>query len=185
MTFISNLNKEKKDLEARIAGLKEKISKAPGGTLYAYKRGSVFEYYYKSGENPNDKPVYVHHKDLKNYTEIARRMYDTELVKDLEKELDIVNKTICLHTAEKSADNFLKKHVGIGQLILPTFSNRSEVFLQWKNTPYKRNMKHPENIKHKTIVEGLPHLQPRDCPDTTFRKIGSQSQKDSPYMNKP
>ena len=93
----------------------------------------------------------------KNYDEayrIAAQMLAQKRYDQLISEKKLIRKLLAFKEQESAADQYLKKHPGIGKLFADN-NVKSESLADWKNQAYPRNMNHPENLKYTTVVPGL------------------------------
>ena len=156
MDNLTTLQKQREFIERQIIELEGIIKNLPDESICARKSKNG-EYFYTrkivlpSGEK---KEVFVKKDNVKEVALAAQKKYDENKLRDLYVRKDLLTDMIKLQSMESFADNYLKKHPGIAQLLINREYDNERVN-QWKNADYRRSWKYPENIKYSTVIPEL------------------------------
>ena len=139
------LEKSKK-LEERIKEIQFQLQKMPAGKLICSHTGP----YCKWEKSDGHEKVYIKKKDKALAENLAVKKYLLSLLDDLNHEKIAIDMYLRHHSNyEPKAEKLLTESSEIQQLLSPYFSPMSKELDEWMKSPYERNEKHPENLKHK------------------------------------
>ncbi len=135
--------------------MEEIINAAPQGFLSVRKRKYSFEYS-KTIRLPNGsfKEVFLkkEHPDIKP---LAEKAYAEKELADLRREEKFVAREIRFLSEERKAPAFLISHPGIQRLLSPALQSLPDYAREWSSKSYRKNQKYPEQLKYKTVIDGL------------------------------
>ena len=155
MTNINNLINRRNILNKAIAENEKLIQNAPEGDLIARKQSNGnFSYTKKIHMSDKKiKEIYLGRGFSPEAFTLAQKRYAQKVLPLLKEELQLINKLISFKMRESEYNKFLKDHPGFSSLLQMT--DESKDIISWKQTPYNRNMKYPDQLKFTTVVTDL------------------------------
>ena len=161
MLNLDNLIVQSEHLSQEIQQLEEYIDQAPEGKLICRSSQGGYLYYHKSRlSNGTVKEKYLGKENTQEAISLAQKLVAVKRLPELKHEKNLIDQLIDLRTTDSAANKFLEKKTGIASLLtshnsLSPFATPDKQDLEWKNQPYNRSQKHPEQLKYSTIVPGL------------------------------
>ena len=157
MTNRHNLKMRLQFLEKEILILQSQLSNAPKGTIVSRRMPDGTYKYYRRLALPNKsyKEFYLGNQNRKEALQLAEKMIAEKKIRDYQNEKRLLQRELAFQEKEPEAEVFLRQHQGIAALLREQEKQSEDPGLKWKNTPYNRSLKYPENLKYTTIVPGL------------------------------
>ena len=157
MTSIFNLINRSKILEKEIEKLKAVMNKAPEGLLIARSKGKENYRYYRRIHLPDGtyKEQYMNKGQQDIAARMAYKLYAEKKLPELIQEKNWIDRWIAEKGRGSAAEEMLKKRPGISQLLQSAVLSNKKRALEWKNAPYRRNQKYPEDLIFPTVVRDL------------------------------
>lgn len=139
--------KEKQHLEAKINTINQKLSKLPKGRLLCVHNGKYLKWFQSDGK----KPIYIPKKNRQLAEQLAVKKYLSLQREELIREKEIIDSYLKVHDMEKlKSEQLISNDSEYKELLSPYFTPTSNSLLEWMNSPYDKNEKHPEHLIHKT-----------------------------------
>lgn len=133
-------------LSKQIEGTQRKLQKLPEGKLICCK-GSWYQ-------SDGHKKTYIKKQDRKLAEKLAAKKYLSALLEDLKKEkyaTDLYTRH-CIQDKGK-VDLLIEHSPEVLNLLSSYFSPLSVELDNWMNSPYEKNLKHPEHLTHKVAKD--------------------------------
>lgn len=148
LTIYEQIFAEHKRIEKEIQTLYNQIETLPKGMLLCKINGNRTKWYKKE-----DKILtYVKKSQRSTLEKLAAKKYLTLLLNDLLHEKKSLELYLSHHiTGTPSSDQLLNKTSVYQEFLDPYFKPFSNQILEWINSPYEHNSKHPENLIHKSL----------------------------------
>ena len=156
MISMKNLTDFSQSLAEEIASLEELIAKAPEGNLISRKSKKGRYVYTKKLilEDGKVKEIYISNKNISEAEALAKKANAQKRLPALKQKKQLIDKLISLQSAEPAESIFRKAHPGFVPL-LDSDLCKNESAVNWKNAPYNKSKKYPEQLKYPTVVKGL------------------------------
>ncbi len=154
MLNIENLNYLRNSLMAERARLSASLAEAPHAHLVGRKRSADHYQIYIRDDSGVVKDVYVNNSLKPEASRIAHYMFVKEKIHDLDNQINALDMVIDAFSGSPTYDALLQKYPWMQSLLAKPKSNE-ERLAEWKMAEYTRNMDHPENLKHTTVIPGL------------------------------
>jgi len=133
-------------MKKQIKHIKEELGKMPEGKLVCCK-----DCWYLSDGH---KKTYIKRRDRELAEKLAVKKYLSALLEDLEKEKAAMEMYIRHCIKDKGKVDYLLTHSSeVLNLLSPYFSPLSTELDNWMKSPYVKNIKHPEHLKHKVTKD--------------------------------
>ena len=147
-TLYDKIMSECSILDQKIKTLQNEIDILPKGVLLCKTSGKYIKWYHNDGQ----KLSYLNKNQLPIAEKLALKKYLALLLKELLHE----KKSLELYLSNRNevipkAIQLLNESSNYKQLLQHYFKPFSAKVLEWINSPYEQNMKHPENLIHKSI----------------------------------
>ncbi len=171
MNLINHLKLKQTELNKEIIALEKFISTLPSGKLISRKQNGSYYYskklFAESLPTQNAESILPHKNNRQKCTEIylskdseevkvlAKGEYAVRRLKDAKHELNAVKQYLKILEGTPSAEDFLEKHPGIKELIVPSLKNSKEELEKWRTMDYYKNPYRPEGLKVPTIIPNL------------------------------
>lgn len=134
-------------LQSKIFEIREQLKTAPEGKLTCARGNNCYKWYNTVGH----ERTYISKSNRNLAEQLAIKKYLSVTLSQLEKEKTAIEFYLRHHADEtEKAEDLLTNHPGYQDLLTPYFSPKSLKLQEWSNAPYERNMKHPENLVHRT-----------------------------------
>lgn len=138
------LNKSK-ELKERIDDIQSQLKNMPEGKLICSHTGPYCKWECSDGHQKK----YIKKKDKSLAEKLAVKKYLLSLLDDLKHEKTAIDMYLRHHSNyEPKAIKILTESSEVQKLLSPYFSPLSKELDEWMSTPYERNEKHPEHLKH-------------------------------------
>ena len=138
---------ESANLEKQINLLKSKIKTLPDGQFICTRNGNYYKWYKIDG----GKHIYIPKANRKLAEQLAAKKYLTLLLEDLLHEKRAIDFYLKHHRTDMGKSyRLLTDMPEYKELLSPFFTPLSQELLDWMNSPYEHNAKHPEQLVHKT-----------------------------------
>ncbi|MBQ6845293.1 MAG: ATPase [Agathobacter sp.] len=135
-----------KQLESQMRGIQNKLKKMPEGKLICSHTGP----YCKWERSDGHKKTYIPKKDRELAEKLAAKKYLSALWNDLKHEKDAIDLYLRRHSNyEPQVDKLLTDSTEVVKLLSPYLSPLSKELEEWMNSPYEKNLKHPEYLTQK------------------------------------
>lgn len=134
-------------IQSKILEIRKKLALLPDGKLTCARGNNCYKWY----NTIERKRSYIPKSNRKLAEQLAFKKYLSTTLAQLEKEKTALEFYLRHHADETAkAEDLLTNHPGYQELLAPYFTPKSEKLQAWVNTPYERNMSHPENLVHRT-----------------------------------
>ena len=135
-----------KQIGRQIDDIKKQLKKMPKGKLISTHVGPYSKWYQSDGHTKQ----YIKKKDRPLAEQLAAKKYLTQLLEDLSREKIAIDSYLEQHlNYEPKAEKMLAESSEVQELLSSYFIPLSEELDNWETSPYERNLKHPEHLKHK------------------------------------
>ena len=134
-------------LQTQMMEIEEKLKTMPEGKLTCARGNHCFKWYNTIGHDR----TYIPKEKRKLAEQLAAKKYLSLTLKQLSQEKTALDFYLRHHAKEPDkAQELLLEDSGYQELLTPYFKPKSEKLRKWMDSPYERNMNHPENLIHKT-----------------------------------
>lgn len=134
-------------IQSKILEIRKKLALLPDGKLTCARGNNCYKWY----NTIEQKRSYIPKSNRKLAEQLAFKKYLSTTLAQLEKEKTALEFYLKHHADETAkAEDLLTNHPGYQELLAPYFTPKSAKLQAWVNTPYERNMSHPENLVHRT-----------------------------------
>lgn len=117
--------------------IKEKLKKAPKGSLRISNSHSKPEYYYKQEGNSRGNGNYIKKKDLAKAKNIAQRDYNIQLLEMIEKHITLIKRFIGQYVSTKPEGVYGTLNPYRKELVSPLYISDEEYVKQWLAVEYQ------------------------------------------------
>lgn len=143
------MQKEYKRLEKKENELQRALQVLPEGKLLCARNG---ESYYKWYQSDGHKKVYIPKKNRKLAEQLAAKKYLSTSIEDLRNEKKAIQQYLKSHENHAmNSEKLLTEESEIKNLLTSHFSTLSKELSDWTTSPYERNPKYPEHLKHRCV----------------------------------
>jgi hypothetical protein len=147
-TIYEQIFAEHKRIEKEIKTLYNQIETLPKGILLCKTNGNYTKWYKKD----DNKLTYLRKNQRSVAERLATKKYLTLLLNELLHEKKSLELYLSHHiTVTPRANHLLNQTSAYHELLEPHFKPFSIKVLEWINSPYEHNTKHPENLIHKSL----------------------------------
>lgn len=182
MNLSKQLKLKQTELSKEVNALEKFLKKVPEGKLVVRKAKEKFYYSKKiylgndksnsinaehinsssaniiSNDKKNNKTqfeeIYLP-KDGKETLMLAQGEYAARRLKDAQAELSAVNRYLNILEHEPNAEQYLKTHPGIRELVAPSLKNKNKELEEWRTMDFYSNPYKPETINVPTVIPGF------------------------------
>lgn len=134
--------KRLKEINKQIKDTQKQIKKLPAGKLICCN-----DSWYQSDGH---KKTYIKKKDKAFAEKLAIKKYLLALLKDLEQEKSAIDMYLRHRKAEhQNVEILFNSSTELSKLLSPYFSPPSKELIEWIESPYEKNSKHPEHLTHR------------------------------------
>lgn len=148
LTIYEQILAEHKRIEKEIQTLYNQIEMLPSGMLLCKTSGKYTKWYTKN----NEKLIYLKKNQRSLAEQLAIKKYLTLLLNDLLYEEKSLELYLSHHnTNTPRANQLLNQTSAYLELLDPHFKPFSIKVLEWINSTYEHNTKHPEHLIHKSL----------------------------------
>ena len=156
---------ESKRLEKEIDTITKKIEELPKGKISISHTGKYTKWYHIIDKAKS----LISKKNRMLASQLATKKYLVYLKSDLEQEKNAIDFYLRHHKMENKADVLYSKKE-YEELITPFFKPTSKELLHWMNSPYEKNMTHPEMLVNKSISGNIVRSKSEAIIDTFLFK---------------
>lgn len=147
ITIYEQMLAESKRLEAEINSLRLQLSELPEGKLLCVPNGKYSKWYIDDGH----KRIYLPKTEQLLAEKLSIRKYLTLKLQDLECEKNFITHYLKQHSNHNfRSELLLTKPSEYRKLLSSHFLPNEKQILNWLNTPFVPNPKHPEQLIHQT-----------------------------------
>lgn len=138
--------KESQRLDEQIHTIQSQLNRLPEGKLICAANGKGHKWYKSDGHNSD----YISKKERKLAEKLAYKKYLSLRLKNLIHEKNAIDFYLRHHdTNAYEAELSLINSTEFKDLLAPHFIPLSQELRDWMQTPYERNINHPENLTNK------------------------------------
>lgn len=130
------LKEEVCKLEKIVKETRERIQKAPQGTLRISKKNNGIEYYLKRADSGSNNGKYIKKKDMEIAYKLAQRDYDAQILKMSEERLRAINHFIEIYDKTDLSKIYQKSNSYRKELISEPILPDDEFVKRWQATQY-------------------------------------------------
>lgn len=131
------LQNKKEEIEEALNNVKERIARAPFGTLRIVRRGQSLQYYHRT-ESSDTKGKYLRKSQTEIARELAQKDYDQKLIIELEKQLKVIKNCLKKYHPDEIERVYSDLHPFRKTLVNSVFLPREEYRNKWENVNYER-----------------------------------------------
>lgn len=143
--------REFKRLEKESEAIQKELLRLPEGKLICCYDGTKSKWYRSDGH----QKTYISKKDFTLASQLARKKYLMLKLDEVQKEKRALGYYLNHHTSVSKADALLTESSEYQKLLSGHFALVSKELEEWKNTPYDKNLAHPERLIYKSISGNL------------------------------
>lgn len=134
-----------KQLSEQIQDVQGKLEEMPEGKLVCSHTGPYVKWMQSDGHTK----TYIKKSNRTLAEKLAIKKYLLSLLDDLKHEKNAIDYYLRHHSNyEPKAEKMLTDSSEVSKLLSPYFSPLSKELDDWMKSPYQRNLKYPEHLKH-------------------------------------
>ncbi len=147
ITIYERMQAEHQRLEKQLYSLQSQLKTFPEGKFFCTRNGTQYKWYQSDGHNH----TYIPKKERHLAEQLAAKKYLSLLYKDLLHEKMAIEFYLRHHNSNPyQAEQMLTDMPEYQKLLSPFFKPASQELLDWMNSPYDYNTKHPEHLTQRT-----------------------------------
>lgn len=148
ITFYEKMLSESKRLGEKINSLEGQLVSCPEGKLVLSRTENRYKWYQSDGH----QKTYIPKKNRALAEQLAAKKYLSLLQEELSNEKHAIDTYLKLHKSDVGkAEKLLLESSEFQNLLKPYFIPLSQELNDWINSPYEKNKKNPEHLKHHSI----------------------------------
>ena len=144
-TFYKQMSTEHDRLNQKINSIKNQLENLPPGKLVLSHNDKQYKWYQSDGHTK----AYIPKKEQKLAENLALKNYLTLFLDDLEKEKKAIQLYLKHHNSPPKAEQLLEQSMEYQKLLSSHFTPLSQDLSNWMNSPYEKNLSHPEHLSNK------------------------------------
>lgn len=133
------------NIKSRIQDVEQQLKALPPGTLICTRNGKHYKWY----QSTEHTYTYIPKNNTILAQQLAFKKYLNSLLVDLHQEQQAIEQYLKKHSTTSQVETLLNRPA-YQTLLTPYFVPHSPDLLEWMNTPYEHNPKHPEHLIHQS-----------------------------------